>query len=281
MPCERSFSKSRASCVHRERGIQNLTPPLLSLSLPNQFNIATNQWSAPFQYIVNPTSGPLNAPYLFTVAGQAVIIDEEAISVAYTVDTSSPGSFWKPVTILSTPLNRVYQRFLSWGSTLYFFGGYSLQTYTQNQDLWAVDIQSVLQGSSPAWASVSPAVDPASGVILGYPDARVGYTWTSFEVGATLFGGISNDVVGGCPANTDCLSACFQPNAPPTCRFHHHVRTCWCHVYGFANERPARMRPAHTLPLLSLSRRCGASSPATAPPRPCPVRRGLSWRMSA
>jgi hypothetical protein len=136
------------------------------------------------------------------------------------------------VSIAGAPLNRQYQRFLAWGSTLYMFGGFQAATSTQNNDLWAVNLQTAVLAvpSLPAtWTQVSPNVN---GVVPGYPPPRVGYSWIAYSVGAVMFGGISNSA----PGST--LDVCFPPRpapagwAPPaTCMWHRHV---WIFLPGEA-----------------------------------------------
>ena len=66
----------------------------------------------------------LQHPFLSTYAGSAVIVDEMAPQTLYTIDTSLPSGGWNTVTLNNGPLGRQYQRFLSWGSSLYMFSGY-------------------------------------------------------------------------------------------------------------------------------------------------------------
>lgn len=90
-------------------------------------------------------------------------------------------------------------------------------------DLWVLDIASVSPSTPAPWQLVSPAADPTSGAVAGYPSGRIGYTWTPFEIGAILFGGLSNDVAKGGSGNPE---DCFvQPPTPmPTsCFWHFHV----------------------------------------------------------
>jgi len=68
------------------------------------------------------------------------------------------------------------------------------------------------------WSVVSPPVD-ATNTVPGYPPPRVGYSWTPFEIGSFMYGGLSYDAPGGDPF-AQCLFV--PPTAPvdPNCHWH-------------------------------------------------------------
>ena len=116
------------------------------------------------------------------------------------------------------PSFRVGQRFLNWGSTLYMFGGVTriAPTVVQANDLYALDLTSSITtpGTPATWVTVSPPTTPTgpggAAVVPGYPPPRIGYSWTGYQVGAIMFGGISTDTPNGDP-----FACVFSPPGTP------------------------------------------------------------------
>jgi len=85
------------------------------------FNIATNMWGAPYDYVPQPT---VNIPFLFTFGGIALIVDESAPNFLAMIDSNAPSNTgWTRISCSGAPIGRVAQRFMVWGSSLYMFGG--------------------------------------------------------------------------------------------------------------------------------------------------------------
>jgi hypothetical protein len=65
------------------------------------------------------------------------------------------------------------------------FGGYNPNNNpaTISNDLWALDLTAAISNGATGWVQVSPPGDATTGVVAGYPPARVGYSWTGYEVG--------------------------------------------------------------------------------------------------
>jgi hypothetical protein len=178
-----------------------------------KFNIVTQSWVAPYEFVPNA----LQEPFIFSYGGFAVVIDEANPTLMYSIDTNAaPNSKWTAITVTVTPptdstfQGRLGQRFLVWGSSLYMFGGYtpaiSPNPPVQYNDLWVLGIsQAILNPSGGAtWTKVSPAADPNSGLVASYPPPRIGYTWTPYQVGAIMFGGLSTSKQG------DDVFSCFR-----------------------------------------------------------------------
>ena len=245
------------------------------------FNVATNQWlfvrlprasaaaprrrrltpppllsrarAQPFNYI--PNTAPVVAPFLFTIGGIAAVIDETVPSTIYAIDTTAgltagQGAWSTVTTTTPPPLGRVAQRFLSWGSVLYMFGGYNQNTFSMANDLWALDATPVVASTmvpppnpmpSAGWMQVT-TTSAANGIITGddYPPPRVGYTWTGFSIGATLMGGISNSDANGQYDVTLCWSTLPNYVPPATCRWHQHV---YIFLPGYGTLTPASIDP--------------------------------------
>ena len=90
-------------------------------------------------------------------------------------------------------------------------------------DLYVADIASASPSVPGSWQLISPAADPTTGAVAGYPSGRIGYTWTPFEIGAILFGGLSNNVADGGSGNPeDCFVRPPTP-MPASCFWHYHV----------------------------------------------------------
>lgn len=196
-----------------------------------KFNIVTQQWSNPFDF-VPPTPTPVQIPFVFVYGGLACVADEAAPNLIYCVDQSISGVGvpWMAPAVSGAPLGRIGLRFLVWGSTLYFFGGFNplSSPVTQSNDLWALDLTAAITKGAAVWASVSPAPD-ATGYVPGYPMARIGYSITPYDIGAVMFGGAS------IPTNStgnplDCLFW-RGPTAPPQCTYMWHV---WALLPGYA-----------------------------------------------
>lgn len=192
----------------------------------------------PFQDV--PLVTPPQAPFVLSYGGTAVMVDEGAPNNIYWVDTSlvfSTGA-WATSATTGAPANRIAERFLDWGSTLYLFGGFDTVAQTQNNDLYAVDIASALNPNiaTQPWIQVS---DPTAlpGAVANYPDPRVGYTWTSFSIGAIMMGGLSVVNPDGTPAVGVNPFDCLNTTAPPAgCFWHSHV---WAFLPGAGNPKIA------------------------------------------
>jgi hypothetical protein len=189
------------------------------------FNVATNTWSAPYDYVPQPT---VNFPFLFTFGGFAVIIDESAPNfMAYIDSNAGPNSGWTRIAVSGAPIGRVAQRFMVWGSSLYMFGGFNPTNVppTQSNDMFVLDLVAAVTqppgGAAVPWTVVSPPVD-ATNTVPGYPPPRVGYSWTPFDIGSFMYGGISYNAPGGDPFQ-QCLFV--PPTAPvdPNCQWHENL----------------------------------------------------------
>ena len=148
---------------------------------------------AAFDFVpASPT--PLQIPFLFTYGGLACVVDEAAPTVMYCIDQSIAGigTPWMSFSVTGAPLGRIACRFLVWGSTLYMFGGFNpTQTpVTQSNDLWSLDITGAVRTGAAVWARASPASD-ATGNVVGYPMPRIGFSWTPYQIGAIMYGGLS------------------------------------------------------------------------------------------
>ena len=216
------------------------------------YNIAANTWTAPFAY-VTPT--PLLAPFVFTQGGYLALIDETAPNVLYTVDSamspSNPAP-WASLTLGSAPSNRVGQRFLSWGSTLFMFGGYDLKANIQYNDLWSVDMSAAITGQSQAWFAASPPT-AAGAAVVGYPPPRLGFSWTTYQVGSIVYGGLSTDTPGTSPID------CFRAPTTAGCHFHSHV---WAFLPGLGDVKSTGGMPAGAWVMLNSAGANGGPTPA-------------------
>ena len=185
-----------------------------------KYNIVMNTWSAPFDFVPNPA---VQIPFLFTYGGLAVIADEAQPNVMNMIDQSMPSGAWTKISVANAPLGRVAMRFVVWGSQLYFFGGVNLLNGNAvSNDLWSLDLTTSVTNptGSNAWAQISPQADPTTGIIAGYPFPRVAYSFTAYQVGAVMYGGISS------PAGTDPFATCIfnpSPTPNPGCFFHQNV----------------------------------------------------------
>ncbi len=188
--------------------------------LPGFADVVANAWT---QWPDLPI--PITAPFSFTMGGLVLMFDELNVNTVVAIDSANvlpplPGAGWITLPISGgPPTPRVGQRFIAWGSTLYMFAGADVATAVQHNDLWATDLTSLTarQGTS-AWMQV--ALDLTAGV----PPARIGYTWTPFEVGAVMYGGVSIE-------NTPGLNpyACFISSNANLCHFHQNV---WAFLPG-------------------------------------------------
>ena len=226
-----------------------------------RYNVATNTWTAPFDFPPQPS---IAIPSLFSYGGLAIVVDEMAPNVMYFVDSAAPSGAWTRVSVSGAPINRVALRFMNWGSTLFFYGGFvSVPTtrgqkdthdshrllfpglnamgradpepsYSQNpfnnppsqsNDLWSLDLTTAILNplANTPWQQVSPPGDPVTGLVPNYPPPRVGYSWTAYEVGSFMYGGLSYDGPGGDPFR---LCLFVPPNAPkdPLCHWHGQVQ---------------------------------------------------------
>lgn len=143
------------------------------------YNIPANTWSAPFDYMPWSNAG-VRAPFVFAQGGYVALVDETGPNALYYIDASLPTGPWSAVAVSGAPAARVAQRFLSWGSTLYMFGGFDTVALTQNNDLFSLDLNAAIQGTPQTWVTVSPPA--VAGVVPNYPPSRVGYSWTGYQV---------------------------------------------------------------------------------------------------
>jgi len=169
-----------------------------------KFNIVTQTWSSPYIFTPGGTSPVVQEPFVFAYGGFAILVDESNPTVMYYIDSNAAASSsWTSITIASNPLllNRLDQRFLVWGSQIYMFGGYVPSSSpttpsVQYNDLWVINLSQALLGNGAAWSLVSPPGDPTTGLVAGFPPPRIGYTWTPYQVGAIMFGGLSTSKQG-------------------------------------------------------------------------------------
>jgi len=204
-----------------------------------KFNIVTQTWVAPYEFV---PGGPANAPkepFIFSYGGFAVLVDEANPALMFFIDSNAaPNSGWTAITVTPptdpTFQGRLGQRFLVWGSSLYMFGGYapaiSPALPVQYNDLWVLGLSQAILGTAGAtWTKLSPAADPNSGLVASYPPPRIGYTWTPYQVGAIMFGGLSTSKQG------DDVFSCFRQVTPnPDCFFHENV---WGLLPGYLNTQ--------------------------------------------
>ena len=188
---------------------------------------------AAFDFVpASPT--PLQIPFLFTYGGLACVVDEAAPTVLYCIDQSinGIGTPWMSFSVTGAPLGRIACRFLVWGSTLYMFGGFNPlpQPVTQSNDLWALDITGAVKTGAATWSQASPQAD-ATGNVVGYPMPRIGFSWTPYEIGAIMFGGLSrpNNATGN---PFDCIFIPRGQQPRGDCAFFQHV---WALLPGFAS----------------------------------------------
>jgi hypothetical protein len=192
-----------------------------------RYNTATSNWVSPYDYPKAwTTSSP--QPFLFSTGGVAVLVDELAPNTLFTLDSqAASGAGW-----LSTPVtpitfgagDRWGQRFLSYASSLFVFGGVTAAAPTlYRNDLYALALTTTLNPAMPGatplagWNLVSPPPN-AQGLVAGYPEGRVGPSWTESSIGALLYGGVAtSDGSPPWPACMDDLSP--GSPAPPQCTF--------------------------------------------------------------
>ena len=216
------------------------------------YNIAANAWSAPFDYV---TATPLRAPFVFVQGGYIALIDETAPSTLYTVDSAMSASNpvpWVPLALSGAPMNRIGQRFLSWGSTLFMFGGFDQVANVQYNDLYALDMSAAINGQPQTWFMSSPTT-PAGTAVVGYPPPRLGFSWTTYQVGAIVFGGLSTNAPGASPFD------CFRAPTTPGCLFHSHV---WAFLPGLGDVKTAGGMPAGAWVMLNAAGVNGGPTPA-------------------
>ena len=188
-----------------------------------KFNIATRTWTAPYDFV---SAVGMQAPFLVAYGGLAVAVDELQPNVLAVIDTQAPdNSGWVRIQVQGAPIGRVAQRFLMWGSSLFMFGGFNPTNVppTQSNDMYVLDLSTAVTQPAAAntWVPVSPPAD-ATGFVPGYPPARVSYSWTPFEIGSFMYGGISYDAVGGDPF-AQCLFAPQNASQDPNCHWHENL----------------------------------------------------------
>ena len=159
------------------------------------FDAFRSSWS---QWADLGPSQQVQQPFITALGGLLVIMDEPTPTTFYTIDTASASSTSTYTTYTAgvTPLNKGFisrygQRLIDWGGILYSFGGFEdlsatqgLNAGNQHNDLWAIDMLAIATGSpNTNWIQVM-----ADGV-AGMPWARVGASFTAFNVAAVMYGG--------------------------------------------------------------------------------------------
>jgi hypothetical protein len=148
------------------------------------FDVATSSWS---QFPDNTLAGSSirQGPFMFAVGGIAVLLSESNPNTLYTIDSANPNQYgWQATQVaVAAPAGRMGMRFFEWGGVVYFFGGFDT---VMHNDFWGLDVSGVLTTIVPAsWIMIQGDTTP------GMPDARIGYTFTAFNVIALMYGGVS------------------------------------------------------------------------------------------
>ena len=110
-------------------------------------------------------------------------IDELSPNNVFALDTLAPNGAWKTFQVTpSSPIgtsSRWGQRFLSWGSSLFMYGGITTQApQTFRQDLWALELTQLtnpglsFSQALPGWNLVSNTVRCSHPPPVGLPGAR-------------------------------------------------------------------------------------------------------------
>jgi len=182
----------------------------------SQFDIINNIWTVLPDL---PLTNPLLDPFMLEFAGIIVAIDELNPQNAVSLDAVSNNG-WKSVTLPGyTTTSRFGQRFVQWGTLLYSFSGVDINTWTNHNDIWAVDFATSITTTTPAsWVQL------IGDNVVGSPPARVGYSFTDFGLGMVMYGGASIDAGGVDP------DICFDPSSSSVCHFHD---TVWAFTPGF------------------------------------------------
>jgi len=210
-----------------------------------KFNIVTQTWASPYDFV---PGGPANAPqepFIFAYGGFAVLVDEANPALMFFIDSNAaPNAAWASITIIpptdSTFQGRIGQRFLVWGSSLYMFGGYtpavSPSLPIQYNDMWVISLSQAILGKTPVtWTKVSPNGDPITGLVASYPPPRIGYTWTPYQIGAIMYGGLSTSKQG------EDVFSCFRQITPnPDCFFHENI---WAILPGYQTQGTSPVMP--------------------------------------
>jgi hypothetical protein len=193
------------------------------------FDVATSSWS---QFPDNTLAGSSiqQGPFMFAVGGIAVLLSESNPNTLYTIDSANPyQNGWQTTQVtVSAPTGRMGMRFFEWGGVVYFFGGFDT---AMHNDFWGMDVSGVLTTMAPAsWNMIQGDNTP------GMPGARIGYTFTAFNVIALMYGGVS-------PSPTAPIG--FNPY---TCGEKVNVDAGYCifhqHVHGvLPGNQPPREQP--------------------------------------
>jgi hypothetical protein len=149
------------------------------------FDVASSAWNQ-LPDIINAPSDIRAGPFMFAVGGIANLLTESNPNVLYYIDTANPfQNGWQIIQLpIAGPVLRMGQRFFDWGGVVYFFGGFD--GTVMHNDMWAMDVSGVLNTQGNAgWELIQPDNIP------GLPSARIGYTFTPFNVIALMFGGVS------------------------------------------------------------------------------------------
>jgi hypothetical protein len=186
-------------------------------------------------------------------------MDELSPNNLFALDSLAPSGAWKTLPVSPpAPLgtsSRWGQRFLSWGSSLFMYGGITTQApQTFRQDLLALELTQLLNpgmnsAAPPGWNTVSNT-DPTTGITPGFPPGRIGPSWTGYTVGALMFGGVATRD-GSAPYPKCFVNLSPSNPAPPECFFHHHVWACACLARARARAPHSWARPQPPPPPLS------------------------------
>ena len=181
----------------------------------SQFDIINNVWTTLPDL---PLTNPLLDPFMLDFSGFVEAIDELNPSNAVILDSVNNNG-WKTLSLPGyASVSRFGQRFAPWGPLLFSFAGVEINTWSNHNDLWAIDFSSAVTSSSTAsWVKV---IDDGAN---GSPPARVGYSFTNFGLGLVMFGGASIDAGGSDP------DLCFGLTTNSICHFH---STVWAFTPG-------------------------------------------------
>ena len=183
-----------------------------------EYDFAANEWRT------WPDLYPLYFvdPFLIALGGQVMVIDETSPTTIAFIDAAAArsriGYEWTIPTVTGGPdIPRYGQRYVVWGPTILSFGGVEIATGILHNDMWAISGGAIVtreDNPPPSWSQV------ADDGVVGFPPARVGYSFTAFGTVIILFGGVS--LHPSAPQGTD-PSVCFLPDTAGVCEFHNHV----------------------------------------------------------
>jgi len=185
----------------------------------SSYDVASGKWE---DYPPIPAQVGIQDPFMVSMGGQLMIIDETNVTSIVFIDTSAARSTvgypWSIATVFDGPSPARYgMRFVAWGALIYFFGGVEISTGVMHNDMWALPAGQVITGYSlpyPSWSQV------AQDSLAGFPPPRVGYTLTAFGTVMVMFGGVS--LLTSAPPGT-LPEICFTPASATFCQFHSDV----------------------------------------------------------